>query len=389
MFFFKKNPNEANYATGKKNFLTVLKNRGASDLLIWRQPEEDFNNNSTLIVMPGEVAVFINGGVVQQIFENGTYKLNTDNYPFLSRIRNVLSGGISTYNCVVFFLRKADSHEIRWGTSSPIQVIDPVYGIRTEAKSRGAYKVRIDNASKFVEKLAGNLERYKEQEDLEDYFFNEFQSKIKTEISKLLNGLQRTLIGVDAYLDELSQKVKPQINAILQSYGLICVSFSISGLDIDTAKYDAIDQSQLGLIAKTREVQGKKTEMDMLGENWGKQQAAEIMRDLANNSSAGGMGNLAAGLGMGIAAAGTFGGMAQQMFDPLSRNPQQNAPFNAAQQNAPFNAAVRSEAAVAESDKPAAEDPVEVLTKLKKMLDAGLITQQEYDAKKADILKRM
>ena len=32
------------------------------------------------------------------------------------------------------------------------------------------------------------------------------------------------------------------------------------------------------------------------------------------------------------------------------------------------------------------EDPMEKLSKLKKMLDAGLIEQSEYDAKKAEIL---
>ena len=38
---------------------------------------------------------------------------------------------------------------------------------------------------------------------------------------------------------------------------------------------------------------------------------------------------------------------------------------------------------------PPKEDPVQVLGKLKQLLDAGLITQQEYDTKKNDILSRM
>ena len=38
---------------------------------------------------------------------------------------------------------------------------------------------------------------------------------------------------------------------------------------------------------------------------------------------------------------------------------------------------------------PTKEDPLEQLTKLKKMLDAGLITDDEYNAKKVDILSRM
>jgi hypothetical protein len=36
-----------------------------------------------------------------------------------------------------------------------------------------------------------------------------------------------------------------------------------------------------------------------------------------------------------------------------------------------------------------AEDPMEKLTKLKSMLDMGILTQAEFDAKKADVLSRM
>lgn len=101
MALFNKNPNEAAYVGGKKHWTDVIKNSGSGELLIWRQPEEDFNTNSTLVVMPGEEAIFIKGGTVEQVFENGTYKLSTDNYPFISRLRNAFSGGISTFNCVV------------------------------------------------------------------------------------------------------------------------------------------------------------------------------------------------------------------------------------------------------------------------------------------------
>ena len=94
MGLFNKNPNETAYAGGTKHFTDVIKNTGPSEALIWRQPEEDFNENSTLIVMPGEKAIFIKGGTIEQVFDNGTYKLSTENYPFISRLRNVFTGGI-------------------------------------------------------------------------------------------------------------------------------------------------------------------------------------------------------------------------------------------------------------------------------------------------------
>ena len=109
MALFGKNPNETAYTGGKKHWADVIKNTGPGELLIWRQPEEDFNTNSTLIVMPGEEAIFIKGGNIEEVFGNGTYKLSTENYPFISRLRNAFTGGISTFNCVVYFVRKADS----------------------------------------------------------------------------------------------------------------------------------------------------------------------------------------------------------------------------------------------------------------------------------------
>ena len=151
MALFNKNPNEVAYTGGKKHWADVIKNSGPGELLIWRQPEEDFNTNSTLIVMPGEEAIFIKGGTVEQTFENGTYKLSTNNYPFISRLRNAFTGGISTFNCVVYFVRTAHSVELRWGTETPIQVRDKVWGIRTDARVRAVYKVKIANSVQFLE----------------------------------------------------------------------------------------------------------------------------------------------------------------------------------------------------------------------------------------------
>lgn len=396
MGLFSRNPNEAAYTGGKKHWTDVIKNTGPGELLIWRQPEEDFNTNSTLIVMPGEEAIFIKGGNIEQIFESGTYKLSTENYPFISRLRNAFSGGISTFNCVVYFVRKADSKEIRWGTESPIQVRDKVWGVRTEAKVRGAYKVRIENPARFLEKLIGNNVPFQFQEDLDNYFASEFQGKIKSAVSRFLNSLDQELIGIDAYIDELSDKVEPYIDEIIAEYGLKCARFSLAGLDIDTTKYDIIDESQMDLIAKDRLERGRELEyrtskagLETLGSDWGRVQGAEILRDLANNPGAGGTAAEGAGIGMGIGAAGAFGSIAQQVFAPANNGfaPQQPVNPGAAAPSGRFTQKGAEEKPAESSG--AAEDPVEVLGKLRKMLDAGLIEQSEYDAKKAEILSRM
>lgn len=383
MALFGKNPNETAFTGGKKHWADVIKNTGSGELLIWRQPEEDFNTNSTLVVMPGEEAIFIKGGNIEEVFGNGTYKLSTENYPFISRLRNAFTGGVSTFNCVVYFIRKADSREIRWGTETPIQVRDKVWGIRTDARVRGAYKVRIEYPAKLLEKLVGNNVPYQLQEELDKYFASEFQGKIKSVISKFLNGLEKELIGIDAYIDEISEQIEPYIDEIVQDYGLKCVKFSLAGLDVDHSKYDEIDQSQILSISKVKLAQGDKGAMGILGEDWGRQQAANILGDLARNPGAGGVGAMGAGMGMGMAAGNVFGNMANQMFTPMTQQ-QPNQP------NQPMpSGRFAPKGTAAPSSHNDSEDPIEILGKMKKLLDSGLIEQSEYDAKKAEILSRM
>ena len=359
--FNNKNPNETAYQGGKKHWTDVIKNSSLGDLLIWRQPEEDFNTNSTLIVMPGEEAIFVNQGTIEQIFESGTYKLSTNNYPFISRLKNAFSGEISTFNSVVYFVRKAHSVEIKWGTDSPIHVRDKVLGIATKLRARGSYKIQIDNAGKFLETLVGNNVQYQAQEDLNQYFITQFQSKIKSAIAKELMRSEIEVLGIDARLDEYSELIQPQIQEILETNGLKCIAFAIMAIDIDDAnglreKYDQIGISQLETI---RSAQAQKVALDTLGINWAQQQSVDILKTMAANP-----GNIAsevgAGLAMGVAAGNTLGSMANKMFSNVSEMNQQTAVVN--------------------------EDPIEKLAKLKKMLDAGLINQTDFDSKKAEIL---
>ena len=381
MGLFSKNPNEAAYVGGKKHWADVIKNSGNGNLLIWRQPEEDFNTNSTLIVMPGEEAIFIKNGVIETVSENGTYNLKTDNYPFISRLRNAFTGGVSGFNCVVYFIRKAHSMEILWGTDSPIQVRDKFLGIATKLKARGAYKIQIGNPAIFLEKLVGNNIPYQTQDELNLYFRNEFQSKIKSCIARAANESNQELLGIDARLDEFSDSISPFIEEMLADYGLKLVKFTVAAVDIDDdelrRRYDEIG---MDTIEKMRIAQADKSVMGILGEDWGRQQAVNILGDLANNSGAGGVAAAGAGLGMGLGAGSVFGSMAQQIFNPMQQQTVQHPV--ASQPSGRFTQKSTTE-------EQAKEDPVAKIKQLKEMFDLGVISQDEFDVKKQEILNRM
>ena len=357
--FSNKNPNEANFTGGQKHWADVIKNSGPGELLIWRQPEEDFNTNSTLIVMPGEEAIFIKGGSVEQIFENGTYKLNTDNYPFISRLRNAFTGGISTFSCVVYFVRKSHSQEILWGTDSPIQVRDKTLGIATKLKARGAYKVQIENSVTLLEKLIGNNISFQFQDELNKYFINEFQSKIKSSITRAANETSQELLGIEERLDEFSNAISPFMNETLEGYGLKLVKFSIAAISIDDdALRKRYDEIGIEAISKMRNAQADKSVMGILGDDWIKQQQVDILKGIAGNEG----GNLAtagAGLGMGFASGNAIGGMSQQLFNNSNTQEISN------------------------------NSPIEKIKQLKELFDMGAITKDEFDSKKVELLNKM
>ena len=226
----------------------------------------------------------------------------------------------------------------------------------------------LENSAKFLETVIGNNIQCATQDDLNKFFISQFQSKIKSAVAKELCASETEVLGIDARLDEFSELIKPQVNELLLVNGLKCSAFSIMAIDIDDEnglreKYDQIGMSQIETV---RGAQAQKAALDTLGINWAQQQSAEVLKAMAANP-----GNIAgqvgAGIGMGMATANAFGEIANQMFNSNNVPPMQNSVQN----------------------NSANDDPMEKLSKLKKMLDAGLIEQSEYDAKKAEILSAM
>lgn len=349
--FNNRNENESAYVGGKKHWVDIIKNSGDGDLLIWRQPEEDFNTNSTLIVMPGEEAIFVKGGVIEQTFTNGTYKLETQNYPFISRLRNAFSGGVSTFNCVVYFVKTTHSQEIDWGTMSPIQYFDDTFG-NLNVKSYGAFKVHINNPSKFLTKLIGNNVDFETQQGLKKYFANEFQMHIVNSLSQTLDNLKasgKVIFETVRNTVEIASAIEPHIAEIISAYGLSLDAFSVASCKAVS------DDPEIQKMITDR------ARMNYLGQNWAAQQQVDILKNMSNNPGAGGIAAMGAGMGMGFASGGVLGNMAQQtMQGQTIANP-----------------------------TTVANPTMEKLKQLKEMLDMGLISQADFDAKKSEILSQM
>lgn len=313
MGWFKKNPNEVNYHEGKKHFVDIIKNTGSENDLIWLNGEEDFNTNSTLIVAESEEALFFKNGIIEQVFTGGKYQLSTNNYPFISRIRNAFSGGISAFNCKVYFVRTSSSIEILWGTDTPIQLRDPVQMIATSIKARGSYKVSIDDSKKFLLKLVGNNVKAITNNDLTKYFKNEFLQYIKSAIASHILETGQEILGVCAQQDKLANDLTPRIQSSFSDYGIKLNKFSIASIDVP------LDDPNR---QKLEDAFAQKRLMDVMGKDWDRQQSVDILKTFAENPNQDGIAGLGASLGFGIAAGGVMGNLAQNAFGNIG---QQNA----------------------------------------------------------------
>lgn len=328
-----KNKNETAYDNGKKPFLSVIKsdnNSGSygamsADDVFWKVPFEDFNIHSKLIVGESEDALFYKNGVILEVFSGGQYDLETNNYPFLSRIRNLLSDGVSVYNARVYYINKAHKLDNRWGTDSPIQVVDRKFNIATSVQARGSYTLQIIDSKKFFLKFVGLNQNRLTAADVISEFRAPVSQKIKSTIGNVIRSMDDEIIGICSRQEEVADMVTPQLQPVFDEYGIRLVNFYIEALDI------ANDDSRKTLeAARTKrattqiEAEGEKARLETLGITWAQSESASIMHDAAKNEGSGMVG-AGVGLGFGVAAGAGIYNMANQTLTPLDGGQQQQA----------------------------------------------------------------
>lgn len=313
---------------------SVIKNNAPGDLLVSKFEGEDFNNASQLIVTESEEALFMKDGVIVQSFSGGRFTLDTKNYPFISALRNKFSGGKSPFNCRVYFVNKVHKLELFWGTDSPIQMRDAEFGFMVGVRARGSYSIQVADAKKFLLKLVGNNVNSFTSDDIETYFRSAFVMHIKTTLAKQMKEMRMTVLDMSSELTDIAERMKPIMQPIFDEYGIRLVNFYIVDISIpeNDPNYEKINTAYANRGARNIE-----------GYTWQQEQSAGILRDLANNPGAGGIGAMGAGIGMGVAAGGMFAGLANQMFSgaqqPAQPQTDKNPGYGAAPQGGPQQAA--------------------------------------------------
>lgn len=373
MGLFHRDPKEVHFAGGSKNILESIQRSENTDTLIYLDPRQDFNTRSVITVAPNEQVIFVKNGEFYGTLPAGRHEVQTENYPVFSRIRNMLSGGISTFTCHVYHVN-INEQKVDWGTSTPIEIEDHHLGdgVPTLVRGAAAFRVRFninedDEASKktFM-RLMGDKTAYTTA-DLEKLF----EAQIAQEISSLVGTKMeersrvRSINAISSQLKDFSQSLKPAFDELFAQYGLELVDFSFYNLNIDDTE---IRRKYLDRLTAAKHTG-----------SYDKAVQQELLENITVNPASGGIAAAGAGLGMGMAAGNVFTQMANNAFSPTQPQQQQQPPQQGFGGQGRFG-----------TGEPSAQpDPMESLAKMKQMLDAGLISQQVYDAKVAEILSRL
>jgi membrane protease subunit (stomatin/prohibitin family) len=338
----------------KKQFIDIIQWTETGDgTLAWRFPmaEMEIQNGASLTVRESQIAVFVNEGQVADVFGPGMYKLTTQTLPVLTYLKNWDKLFESPFKSDVYFFSTRQQVDQKWGTPQPITVRDKDFGA-VRLRAFGNYSYRIVDPKLFHTEISGTREMYTVA-DLDGQLRGLMLQHISDAVASS---------GV-AFLDLAANQVE-FAKALMEATE---PSFAKLGL-----KLEGVTMQNVSLPEELQKILDQKIGMGMVGDTskFMQYQTAQAIPTLAAGAGSGGsvVGD-AVGLGAGVA-------LGQVMANQLSQG-LQNRPA------APAEGAAAAPVGV----KP--DDVMATIEKLADLKAKGIVTQEEFDAKKAELLKKL
>ncbi|MBN7774336.1 SPFH domain-containing protein [Clostridium aminobutyricum] len=272
--------------------IDVVKYNGTPDVFAWKYPSEELGTWSQLVVNESQEAILFKDGMALDVFGSGRYTLDTPNIPILNNIVNLPFGGRSPFAAEVWYVNKAFSLDIKWGTATPIQIQDAKYGIFIPIRANGVFGLQIKDSKQFLLKLVGTLSSFNKA-DMVKFFRGLYITKVKDAVSQYIVNKQISMLEINAYIDELSNFMKERIEPTMSEYGIKLVNFYINDLSVPE------DDSA---VIKLKEALAKKAEMNILGYNYQQERSFDTLEGAAKNPGAAVSPLMGAGIGLGIGA---------------------------------------------------------------------------------------
>lgn len=334
----------------KKQFIDIIQwTEDGDDTLAWRFPMADMEiqNGGSLTVRESQQALFVNEGQVADQFGPGLYKLTTHTLPVLTYLKNWDKLFESPFKSDVYFFSTRQRIDQRWGTPQPITLRDKDFGA-VRLRAFGNYAWRIADAKRFHTEVSGTRERY-----------------TVAELDGQLRGLMLQNIA-DAVANSGTPFLDLAANQVAFAKALqdtAAPAFDKLGL-----KLESVTVQSISLPDELQKILDQKIGIGMVGNNMGQfmqyQTAQSIPQMAEGTANNGGVAGSAMGLGAGVALGQV---LAQQLGQGLAAGAAQAAPLPAA----------------------SATDIMAMIEKLGDLHAKGILTEEEFAAKKADLLKKL
>jgi excisionase family DNA binding protein len=252
------------------------------DELVHHFPEvgvADLRMGSQVIVREAQRAVFFRDGQALDSFGPGRHTITTLNVPILTRILGTAFNDRTPFVAEVYFVSMKEFVDRKWGTPQPIIVRNPGMGLGVALlQSFGTYSFQVADAQQFVTQVVGAQGVF---------MMSEIENRLRTMLlSKLQDLLGETaaktsvpeLIGL---VEELGAGVRAKAQDDFNAVGLTLKTFYIGSLK--PYEKSAEELRAMGML-------------DM--QTYTQLQAADALREAAQNPSGGA--GLTAGIGAGL-----------------------------------------------------------------------------------------
>ena len=264
------------------------------DEIVHRIPESgagDFRIGSQVIVREAQSAVFFRDGKALDVFSAGRHTISTANIPLLIDLLGQAFKGRSPFTAEVYFVSMREFADQKWGTPQPILVRNPGMALGVALlQGYGTFSFQIFDAQQFVTQLVGTSGTYSTKE-IQGRLRSMLLSKLQDLLGETTSA--KTVPELIGLVEELGAGVRAKAQDDFKAIGLTLKSFYIESLKpSDKSAEELRDMGMLDMATYTQ------------------LQAADAMRDAAQNpqGGAGLTAGIGAGMGIGEALSGALKG---------------------------------------------------------------------------------
>ncbi len=271
-------------------------NDDTRDTMVWRFPryENEIKNGAKLIVRESQVAAFVSEGQLADVFQPGTYTLETKNIPVLSTLKGWKYGFNSPFKSEVYFVSTRVFTDQKFGTKNPIMLRDAEFGM-VRLRAFGNFSIRVSDGATFVKQIAGTGGRF-----TLDELDTQLKDMVSSRFADALGASKIPALDLAGNYDQLGQYVVSRIQTDFQPFGLTLVNLFIENISLPPEVEAAMD---------------KRTSMGVIGNlnAYTQFQTANAIPEAA--AASGGLAGSAAGMVIGM-------NMANQMSAGMNANQQ-------------------------------------------------------------------